>query len=524
MGCVGQSGLMIPAAASAVGGLAGWNYKTYAGCLLLGTLTSLILTPVIIRLAARLNAVDLPAHRKAHGRPVPLLGGLAIFVGMWVPLIALLVLDNAVTQQFWNRSAHIMTVLLGGVAMLILGAVDDLFGLRARHKLLIQTLVAAAVWLAGVRFSTLGLPFLGQVDTGILGPIISLLWIIGITNAFNLIDGIDGLATGVALFVSLTNGLIAVWNNSPVLAVLMFSIAGACLGFLRYNFNPARVFLGDTGSLFLGMTLGMSSVVTSSKSQVASSFLIALVVLGYPALDTLLAMTQRILRGKSPFIGDASHIHHLLVQKGLGHGQSALLLYAVCLLFCLTALAIALGKGTIVAVGLIVVGGLTAYGLWMLGYFRMFTRPSLPKDRRVYRAHHHFVEMIKAKMYLTTSTAELFAMLSEVPRELGFQRARISLKRRGGAPAFETEYGTPLGGGNPTGEVGSDTAMRHDRYEYPESGLEIDVHIRESSESPELVMERRTLLADAFEEANRRLLELEGSSGSSSAQPDTSAR
>lgn len=499
----------------AFAGFAGWSYKTYIGCLVLGTLTSLAVTPWVIRLATSLGAVDEPGHRKSHGRPVPLWGGLAIFVAMWVPLVALLVFDNLVTQRLWNQSSHIMTLFAAGVVMLILGAIDDLKGIRARYKLLVQIPVALGVWLAGIRFDRLELPFLGELDANLLGPIVSIVWLVGITNAFNLIDGIDGLATGVALFVALTNGLIAVWTGSAVLAVLMFSIAGACLGFLKYNFNPARVFLGDAGSLFLGMTLGITSVLTSHKSQVASSFLIALVVLGYPALDTLLAMVQRVLRGKSPFVGDASHIHHRLLQKGVGQRQSVLALYAVCVLFCVAAIGMVVRKNALTAFVFVLIGAVTAYGLWALGYFKMFAGPSMRKDRYVYRMHYHFVEMVKAKMCLAKTRRDVLALLGTLPGELGFERVKIVLAEQQGEPRLEDTYESAVGGGFPAGGPAAGAAVHGDKYRYPESGLEVVAQIRDSDECRDLVMERRALLADALDAANSRLLELRAELGES---------
>lgn len=494
-----------------VADLVGWSYKTYAGCLVLGTLTTLFATPWVIRLATRLGAVDLPGYRKSHGRAVPLWGGLAIFIGMWTPILVLLVFDNLVTQQLWNRSGNIMTLFVAGVLMLVLGAIDDLIGLRVRYKLLVQIPVAIGVWVAGVKFTKLELPLLGELDATLFGPIVSIVWLVGITNAFNLIDGVDGLATGVALFVALTNGLMAVWTDSAVLAVLMFSIAGACLGFLRYNFNPARVFLGDAGSLFLGMTLGITSVLTSSKSQVASSFLIAVVVLGYPALDTLLAMVQRLLRGKSPFVGDATHIHHRLLQKGFGQRQSVLVLYIVCFLFCVAAISIVAHKNAVAAFVLMVIGVVTAYGLWALGYFRLFGKSSLQRDRWLYRMHYHFVEMIKAKIRLAETPEEVIALISALPKELGFQKLQVSFAGMKDPVSHEAYVEGAADGTDKIDGAGSAT-VHHDSYRYPETGLEVQAWIRETPDSVDLAVERRALLAEAVDAANKRLGELKNSS------------
>ncbi|MCX8108128.1 MAG: undecaprenyl/decaprenyl-phosphate alpha-N-acetylglucosaminyl 1-phosphate transferase, partial [Verrucomicrobiae bacterium] len=299
-----------------------------------------------------------------------------------------------------------------------------------------------------------------------------------------------------------------VWTDNAVLAVLMFSIAGACLGFLRYNFNPAHVFLGDAGSLFLGMTLGITSVLTSSKSQVASSFLIALVVLGYPALDTLLAMLQRVLRGKSPFIGDASHIHHKLLQKGLDHRKSVFLLYAVSFLFCLAAIAIAARKNALTAFVLLVIGAVTAYGLWVLGYFKIIGKPSLREDRLTYRMHYHFVEMMKAKILLAGTAGEVIGLVSSLPGELGFSALRVRVKGEKGGPLAEHEYRRNRNQDGNENLSNTPATVHRDNYNYPESGLEVEAWIHETPENRDLVVERRALLAEAVDAANKRLIEL----------------
>ena len=489
--------------------------KTYWACFLLGILVAFLVTPLVMRLAKAWGAVDAPTHRKIHREATPLLGGLAIFVGMWSPLLLLTFYDNAVTARLtregWDR---FLLIFAAGLAMLLLGILDDKKGLNARWKFGFQFPVAMALVLAGLHFRSFGLPGVGAVDLGGWGALLSVLWIVGITNALNLIDGVDGLATGVAFFVCVTNAVVASLNGSALLAVVMCSMAGGCLGFLRYNFAPARIFLGDTGSLFLGVTLAVTAMMANSKGTVAASMLVPILVLGYPALDTLLTMSHRALRGKSMFSGDKGHIHHRLLARGLGHEQVALILYLVCVLFCAVGVATMLGNALWMGLGLLVLAVVFGFGLWVLGYLGHFSRRAI-RERPLYKVAYHFSEMSKERLKLAPQREAVFGVLREACARFGGLALKLSLPETPLGPACqfhwllegEADLGFPQPGRN-----APNPELADDEHRFPDTGLTAWVSWNRSADLGELQLEYRSLLGELLEAANGRLAELIASS------------
>jgi UDP-GlcNAc:undecaprenyl-phosphate GlcNAc-1-phosphate transferase len=482
---------------------AGFPYATYVGCFLLGLIITLVTTPLVIRLSMSLKAIDSPAHRKIHAHPVPLLGGLAIFLGVWTPLALLCFYDNDVTRRLRLEWVNLALIFTGGVLMLLVGLVDDLKGLNAKRKFLAQLPVAILLFWLGTRFSNITIPFLGTVSLGYLSPLLTILWIIGVTNALNLIDGIDGLATGVAFFVAATNTVIAVERGNDLLALVMGSMAGACLGFLRYNFSPAKIFLGDTGSLFLGMTLAVSSISANAKGTVASSFLIPLLVLGYPVLDTLLSMMRRLARGKSMFSGDAGHIHHRLLQKGLGHRWAAGIIYGVCCLFSLLALAVVKQNNQVVAITLALLVLVLCFGLRSLGYFKYFTSPRLMEERKYFQIAYHFTEMMKFKIALAGNAGEVLRHLEAAAAEFQIPMVIVTSGRQLG-PMVAVRRWCSLD--NAQRKFDEKTATK-DVYFDRSTGLHVEVFFDCGCEQDEMMMEERSQFADLVSAAFRRMNE-----------------
>jgi len=399
--------------------------KTYAVCLGLGLLVALLVTPVAMKLAHWLGALDRPNHRKIHRVPTPLMGGLGIAAGMWVPLALLAFHDNLVTRNLaYGGWQSLLTIFLSGISMLVLGIVDDRLGLRARTKFTVQIPIAVLLVWSGVSFSVLNIPFIGIIDLGWCGPVLSVIWIVGITNALNLIDGMDGLAAGVALFVAVTNGILAIMNNHPLLAVVMWSMAGGCLGFLRYNYNPAKVFLGDTGSLFLGMTLAVTSMQASFKGSVATSMLVPVLVLGYPALDTLLAMGRRAITGRPIFEGDKSHIHHRLLQLGFSQHRTVLMLYAVSATFCLVALMTVVGNELILGISIGALAVIFWIGLRALGFMNYFVGKGLEERLWHRKAKIHMI-MYQSKLQRAKRREDVFDVLREASELFGAVRVEV---------------------------------------------------------------------------------------------------
>jgi len=290
--------------------LIGWGFLAF--------LMTYILTPLVRRLAFRVGALDQPDPRKIHHQPMPRLGGLAIYL-VFVVIVFF--------SQSWD--IRLLGLLLGGTIIVITGIIDDIRGLSAWVKLLVQILAAFILFIVGIRVDFLTNPFNGLVMLGSFAAPITIFWIVGITNALNLIDGLDGLATGTAAIASATLGVIALMEGNIMIATLDFVITGACLGFLRYNFYPAKIFLGDSGSLFLGFNLAALSVLGLTKSATIISLIIPVVVLGIPIMDTSFATLRRYLQHKPIFQPDKEHFHHRFLEKGWSQKKTVLVIYGV---------------------------------------------------------------------------------------------------------------------------------------------------------------------------------------------------
>jgi UDP-GlcNAc:undecaprenyl-phosphate GlcNAc-1-phosphate transferase len=276
--------------------------------------------------------MDLPSARKVHAEPMPRLGGLAVFAGFWVPWIGLYLVDNRVTETLRSYDKLSLSLALGGTVMLLLGIYDDLKGAGARLKFSVQIAVAVALYFGGFRITVLSNPFGEPLQLGWLALPVSVLWIVGITNAINLLDGIDGLATGVTACIALSLALINVLFGNILVALLTLCLAGACLGFLPYNFSPARIFLGDSGSLFLGLVLACIGTVSLFKAATATFIAVPVILFGLPLFDTASVVLGRLSRGQPLFEADKTHVHHQLLRLGLNQPQAAYLLYGITLL------------------------------------------------------------------------------------------------------------------------------------------------------------------------------------------------
>jgi len=344
--------------------------KTYFALFLISATASLGFTPLLRRLCERYRLVDEPQdNRRVHLKAVPRLGGVAIFVSLLIPLSVLLLLNNLLTQTLRPGRRGIIVFLVCGVLVLALGVYDDLSGANAKVKFAGLTGVATLFYLLGGRIVTLSIPFVGGVTLHpILGFLLTLIWIVGIANAFNLIDGVDGLASGSALFSSLVLLGVALSQGRPVVAVIALALTGALAGFLRYNFNPASIFLGDSGSLFVGFSLAALSLQGSQKSSTAVAVAIPILAFGLPVVDTGVSIARRFLSGKPIFQGDREHIHHMLLERGWSQRRVVLVLYGVSALFGLMAMLLVNSGDSLIAVLLFVVGVVVVLALGNLRY------------------------------------------------------------------------------------------------------------------------------------------------------------
>jgi UDP-GlcNAc:undecaprenyl-phosphate/decaprenyl-phosphate GlcNAc-1-phosphate transferase len=344
--------------------------KTYLALFLISATASLALTPLLRRFCERYRLVDEPLdNRRVHVKAVPRLGGVAIFLSLLIPLSGLLLRNNLLTQALRPERRGIVVFLVCGFLVLLLGVYDDLSGANAVVKFTGLAAVASLFYVLGGRIVTLSIPFVGGVTLHpILGFLLTLIWIVGIANAFNLIDGVDGLASGSALFSSLVLLSVALIQGRPVVAVIALALTGALAGFLRYNFNPASIFLGDSGSLFVGFSLAALSLQGSQKSSTAVAVAIPILAFGLPVVDTSVSIARRFVSGKPIFQGDREHIHHMLLDRGWSQRRVSLVLYGVSALFGLLAMLLVNSGDSLIAVLLFVVGAVIVLGLGHLRY------------------------------------------------------------------------------------------------------------------------------------------------------------
>ena len=300
----------------------------YSACALIcAALLAYTLTPLVRVLAIKIKAIDVPTDgRRMHHKPIPRIGGLAIFLAFLMTSIGFCRLDR-----------ELVTILIGGSALVLLGILDDVYRLNAFLKLAVQIVAALFAVSQGVTIDYIC--FFGKyVAFGNWAIPITVFWIVGLTNAVNFIDGLDGLACGVSAISSISLCLTMLLSDSSAAHCLITAlIAAACLGFLPFNANPARIFMGDTGALFLGYALSVLSVVGVFKSDMVLAFFIPLSIFGLPLADTFFAVVRRLAHGKSPFAPDRGHLHHRLIDMGFGQKQSVRILYAVCAILGISA-------------------------------------------------------------------------------------------------------------------------------------------------------------------------------------------
>lgn len=337
-----------------------------------GLVGTLLLTPLVIRLALRWGVLDHPGDRKVHTDPVPRLGGVAIFAVFGLAAIGAVILSDRIRTSFLNNEAFWLSLAAGGTIVFLLGVYDDIRGARVWTKFVVQFAAAGiAIGFGKVLIRQLVLPWDGTLQFGSYGIVITALWIVGVTNALNLIDGLDGLAGGVAFISVVTIFLIALILQGRSLMILSTAVlAGSLLGFLHFNSFPARIFLGDSGSMFLGYTLAVISVVGSSKRTTTLALVIPILVLGIPVFDTLTAMARRLAKKvlvegewrprafMAMFRADREHIHHALLEMGYTHRGAVLVLYGLALIFSAFALVASVADNDRVSFGLLLIGAL----------------------------------------------------------------------------------------------------------------------------------------------------------------------
>ncbi len=321
-------------------------------------------TPDVRNIGIKSGQVDKPNERKVHQRPMVRLGGVSIFTGTAIALLLVWWLGG-----FGNLSSgkewQIWGIALGGICFFLIGLADDLLNLSPFTRLVMQVIVAVGAWKMGVSIDFISIPTIGIVHLNWLSLPITVLWLVGMVNAINWIDGLDGLAAGVSGIAAIVMSIVSLYMKQPEAALIAAALAGASLGFLRYNFNPAQIFMGDGGSYFMGFTLASVGVIGLVKIPVVTAVLLPYVILAVPIVDMSAVILLRLRNGKSPFTADKTHLHHRLLKAGLSHRWAVLFIYSLTLWVGSLALALAgLPSGIIYACATTSLLSYTTWRVW----------------------------------------------------------------------------------------------------------------------------------------------------------------
>jgi len=436
--------------------------------LFLGCLAATVaLVPLVMRFARRIDAVDRGGYRKVFEGAMPLLGGLGVALplaalGLAAGLTGYLVVwnwkwvllhypDNFQSIYALAQSrADVLVLTAGGIAILALGLIDDTRGMRARWKLLGQVAVASFVCFSGGLVSTISVPVAGTIELGYaVGGLLTILWIVGMINAFNLIDGVDGLASGIALVGVCALVALGIIQGNPFVTFAGAALAGGLLGFLLYNFPPARIFLGDTGSMFIGYALASMSLMGSQKSETAVILLTPILALSLPIFETLVSIVRRYLRGVPIFAGDNHHTHHRLLGKGYSQPRVVLTLYgvAVCLATAAVLAAVIPLESAWSGVPYALYAGALVYIAWLAGYLRPTAFRTMFERRQKNRLYHALAHYAKQCLDNHGRCAERRLLIELCRLELGLRYIDVQL-----------EDGTRLMASDGAPEVGAERA------------------------------------------------------------------
>lgn len=337
-------------------------------------LFSFVLTWFVRNLAMGRGWVAQPIqHRDLHEIPLPRLGGIPIVFGFLLAIgAALLAGRHSPASVILPSIRPLLTILVPGTLIFLLGVYDDIHSVGPYTKFAVQGVAAIMLFAGGLRILELPVLFGARHLAWYIGLPITVLWVIGITNAFNLIDGLDGLAAGSALFSTVVVFVVAIFNGSQLVSLLTLALAGSILGFLRFNFNPATIFLGDCGSLFIGFMLSALALAGAQKAPTAIAVAIPIVSFGLPILETTLSVVRRLISGRPLFTADREHIHHKLLQHGMSPRKAVVILYAVSAVFALLSLFLLWPSGNTLGLVLLVIGTGIWFGVQHLGYLEFW--------------------------------------------------------------------------------------------------------------------------------------------------------
>lgn len=403
--------------------------RTYLALFLVSALFALMLTPPVRWLGQRLRAYGNP-HQGGKCRLIPRLGGLAVVAASLAAWALLWLVPNDVGARLQAEWPTLAGLLIPAVLVVFSGVYDDLVGATPWQKIAVQILAAGVVWWTGFRI--FHLPLVGYaIQSSLLSFSLTVLWIVLVTNSFNLIDGLDGLAAGTGFFVTISVFVVSLIQGNHFACILAITLAGALLGFLKFNSAPAQIFLGDTGSLFLGFFLGSLAIHTSQKSSTLLAIVVPFVAFGLPLMDTALAVVRRFLSGKPIFAADLNHTHHRLLQKGFSPRRVVLGLYGLAALFSLGSLLILRSTGNLVALVVVLVGVSAWFLTSQLQYeelseFNVYLSQAIPSQRRVL-ANHILIRKASRQLEESPDLEQSWQLLAKVLDALDFEGVTCEL-------------------------------------------------------------------------------------------------
>ncbi|MEC7985261.1 MAG: MraY family glycosyltransferase [Myxococcota bacterium] len=405
--------------------------RTYIVAMAISLIVSVLLTPYIRDFAIRRGWIDEPVGgRKIHKNPIPRVGGIAILIAMSCPLFGMYLWDNNISVEFREDIPLLTSLVFGSLIIGTIGILDDLFNIRALFKLGAQVAAALVVYFSGIQIEAINIPFLSlTVFPEWLSLLATVFWITLVINAINLIDGMDGLAGSVVVLAGLSLFIMSLLEENTLACLLLISLVGATIGFLVFNLNPASVFLGDTGSMFLGFVLALTAVHSSQKSYTLFSMVGAIMVLGLPIFDLSMAILRRFLAGKHIFSADQYHIHHILLRKGFSQKQSVLVLFVAALALESLAFMSIYADDRLAAIAILALVPIGFVAVRFLGYTniistvrrgKMFEQVEKKADLRLETASRFKKELV----YLERE--QILVRLSELAQELDWYRFEIS--------------------------------------------------------------------------------------------------
>jgi UDP-GlcNAc:undecaprenyl-phosphate/decaprenyl-phosphate GlcNAc-1-phosphate transferase len=420
--------------------------KTYFALFLIATFSALTITPVIRRLCQRFKLLDVPADgRRVHTTAIPRLGGVAIYLSLLLALSSLLLVSNVLTETLAFYRPVFFKVLVPSSLVLLLGIYDDLRGTNAAVKFLGLGLIASLFYAMGGRIEAVAVPFFGMVHLPpVLGFVLTIFWLVAISNAFNLIDGMDGLASGAALFSSIVILVVALTGGHAVMIVVTIVLCGALAGFLRYNFNPASIFLGDSGALFVGFLLASLSLMGAHKATTAIAVITPILAFGLPVVDTTVTMARRLIGRRPIFQGDGEHIHHMLLARGWSQRRVVLILYSVCAIFGLFATLSTKTSSPVTGFVLFVIASAVIVAVGHLRYHEMDELRAGVKrtvgDRRIRVANNIRVRRAGLALSKAVTLNDLFEAIREMLEFEQFAYAKLQLGQAGRADLNELAF------------------------------------------------------------------------------------